>query len=62
MITSFRPPGESGAHLLLVASTTLPQEPCSPPALKLRIPHVDAYFTGTGALGHHQIEAGDAFE
>jgi hypothetical protein len=33
----------------VIASTTLPQEGGSWPALQLRIPRVDAYFTGTGA-------------
>lgn len=48
VLTSFRPPVPDG-RMSLIASSTLPQEPGSWPALELRIPHVDAYFTGTGA-------------
>ena len=39
----------SSSERVVVASTTLPQASGSWPALKLRIPHVDGYFTGTGA-------------
>jgi len=49
VITSFRPPGPGDGHLSVIASTTLPQERGSWPALQLRLPRVDAYFTGTGA-------------
>ena len=48
MITSASFPGSSGERMV-IASTTLPQAAGSWPALKLRIPHVDGYFTGTGA-------------
>ena len=48
VITSASFPGSSGERMV-IASTTLPQAAGSWPALKLRIPHVDGYFTGTGA-------------
>lgn len=40
--------GGSGKFITLVASTRLPQLPGSPAALRVRIPKLDAYFTGTG--------------
>jgi hypothetical protein len=47
VITSFAPEGVTD-ELLLVASSVLPQEPSSFSRLRIRIPRVDAYFTGTG--------------
>lgn len=37
-------------HVLLVGSTRCPQRPGSPSTFVLRIPHIQAYFTGTGDL------------
>ncbi|KAK9845799.1 hypothetical protein WJX81_002662 [Elliptochloris bilobata] len=49
VITSVSLPSARG-ETLLVASTSLPQADGSWQALKLRIPRVDGYFTGTGDL------------
>ena len=38
-------------HITLVASTRQPQLPGRPAAFRVRIPKLDAYFTGTGAPG-----------
>jgi hypothetical protein len=38
-----------GRHITLVASTQREQLPGRPSAFRVRIPKLDAYFTGTGA-------------
>ncbi len=47
VITSFHPEGAED-HLLVIASTTLPQEEGMPSTLRVQIPRSKAYFTGTG--------------
>lgn len=47
-MTSFYPEGVED-HLLVIASTTQPQEEGMPSRLRVRIPCSQAYFTGTGA-------------
>ena len=45
--------------MALIASTTLPQQPGKPPQFRIRVPRVDAYFTGTGrCLQPHLLVAG----
>ena len=47
-MTSFHPEGVED-HLLLIASTRMPQDDGLPSQLRLKIPRSAAYFTGTGA-------------
>lgn len=47
VITSSDLPGWQD-HVTILASTTLPQAGGSPQRLRLRVPRVHAYFTGTG--------------
>ncbi|KAI7837973.1 hypothetical protein COHA_008276 [Chlorella ohadii] len=49
VITSSDLPGWQD-HVTILASTTLPQAGGSPQRLRLRVPRVHAYFTGTGDL------------
>lgn len=49
VITSFHPEGVED-HMLLLASTRMPQDDGLPSRLRLRIPRSAAYFTGTGDL------------
>lgn len=48
VITSFHPE-DADDHLLVIASTTQPQEEGMPSKLRLQIPRSKAYFTGTGS-------------
>ena len=48
VMTSFHPEGVED-HLLVIASTTVPQDDGLPCRLRLKIPRSGAYFTGTGA-------------
>lgn len=47
VITSSDLPGWQD-HVTILASTTLPQAGGGPQRLRLRVPRVHAYFTGTG--------------
>lgn len=47
VMTSFHPEGVED-HLLVIASTNLPQAEGMPSRLQIRIPRSKAYFTGTG--------------
>lgn len=47
VITSSALPGWED-HVTLLASTTLPQAGGAPQQLRMRLPRVHAYFTGTG--------------
>ncbi|KAK9901557.1 hypothetical protein WJX75_001740 [Coccomyxa subellipsoidea] len=49
VMTSFHPEGVED-HLLVIASTTVPQDDGLPSRLRLKIPRSGAYFTGTGDL------------
>ncbi|KAL4448371.1 hypothetical protein ABPG75_005590 [Micractinium tetrahymenae] len=49
VITSSALPGWED-HVTLLASTTLPQKGGAPRRLRMRVPRVHAYFTGTGDL------------
>lgn len=49
VITSSDLPGWQD-HVTVLASTTLPQAGGGPQRLRLRVPRVHAYFTGTGGL------------
>jgi hypothetical protein len=40
-------------HIVLVASTQLPQAPGSPSTFCLKIPKLKGYFTGTGVAQQH---------
>lgn len=51
-MTSFHPEGVED-HLLLIASTRVPQDDGLPSRLRLRIPRSAAYFTGTGAAAKY---------
>ena len=46
-MTSFHPEGVED-QLLVIASTTVPQDDGLPSRLRLKIPRSGAYFTGTG--------------
>ncbi len=47
VMTSFHPEGVTD-YLVLIASTTVPQDDGLPSRLRLRVPRSAAYFTGTG--------------
>ena len=49
MMTSFHPEGVQD-HLVVLASTTQPQEEGMPSSVRVQIPRSQAYFTGTGGV------------
>ena len=51
MMTSFHPEGVED-HLVVLASTTQPQEEGMPSSVRVQIPRSQAYFTGTGSDFH----------
>ena len=48
VVSSLQVEGDVG-HVTIVASTRLPQRAGGGQRLRLRVPRIDAYFTGTGA-------------
>ena len=51
VMTSFHPEGVED-HLVVLASTTQPQEEGMPSSVRVQIPRSQAYFTGTGSDFH----------
>ena len=50
-MTSFHPEGVED-HLLVLASTTQPQEEGAPSSVRVQLPRSQAYFTGTGLISY----------
>ena len=48
VMTSFHPDGVDD-YLVVIASTTQPQEDNMPSKLRVKLPRSKAYFTGTGS-------------